>query len=291
MKKTNFTSLAILSLSLAACGGGGSSSSSSSDTEQTDNTPTPEVQPSNFCEAVDNTILVAEGSQCTLTPEQKDKLPIPVDSDEARCSNGQIQIGNFTAGSLAGNDFAVRCEGQELDLSAYRVSSTDDIITADNSLLDLFVTFDRVTAEGNAEVIIDEGTSYPQVHANMKNGEFWFFVESSDFGSSLLFDSELEKLTSVIMLYSGPEVETRTLIDNGFSGLPGVIFDDVVNIDNSLNVKCTYNSLSEVTCGSIALDLSEQVSALPAILKVHFLGCHGETYECKSGISLPVQFN
>ncbi|GGY48256.1 hypothetical protein GCM10011297_21480 [Bacterioplanes sanyensis] len=277
-------SLALVA-SLTACGGGGSSSSSNDDTtDPVDPAPQPETS---YCEAVDNTITLAEGASCQLSPEQLDKISISVGTDEVSCSNGRISLGGINSGTLSGNGLLIQCEAQEaaVDRSAYRVTNSTEFAKV-NELSDDFVNFDSMTVEGNAEAITEDGVSYAQVHSNLEDGDFSFTIDTRD----MFFVNE-GSAAKLRIAFSSAEVSAESAI-NGTSNIKTQLtVNNLHTFGSKLTLNCNYGgSLTDISCENLDIKMDNPPAELPARLNIHVFGCTEEA-GCRTGITVPVQFN
>jgi hypothetical protein len=275
-------SLALVA-SLTACGGGSSSSSNDDTTDPVDPAPQPETS---YCEAVDNTITLAEGASCQLSPEQLDNHSISVGTDEVSCSNGRISVGgNSFNGSFDFNGLQIQCEAQEetVDRSAYRVTNSTEFAKVDE-LSDGFVNFDSLTVEGNAEAITEENVTYAQVHGNLEQGRFSISLAPKDIN---FIPAGSDSVIGVV--FTTPDVSSETLINDGFT--TDLFISSIDEITGDINFSCTYGgTLANLNCAGQAIDLSDRFTSVPAKTVLHFVGCD-ESRICKTAISIPVQFN
>ncbi|ASP39603.1 hypothetical protein CHH28_13390 [Bacterioplanes sanyensis] len=147
------------------------------------------------------------------------------------------------------------------------------------------MSISSIEVEGNAEYIFNGRTNIVQVHANIDDGEFIVEVDGQ-FGTFADRDAEIR------LVFSDDNVSSRDLLEDSSAIYDGVIYDNLDDVDRQgLRTICQYESLSEVTCGGITIDLSEDETELPARMNLHALSCDAEINVCQYGAYVPIQLN
>lgn len=259
----NTALIIVASTLLAACGGG---SSSSSDTVKTPTTP---EQPGT---CLSTPTLTLNGQTYTLAELDKnnngcidsDEIPSPTDGNgtkEPTDPGDTVTDEEKTAVSSNLIDVALRDEGEDYPLlTTFEVTGNAELITA----------------QGVAGV--PDGAVIAQLHSNIDSGEFLV---------KLSVDNPEIRPSGAKALFFFSDTAASSFISNG--GSTGNNWTISSQID-TLIVRCTYTSTSDVDCGGSTSDQSGKLgTTVPRVTRLVALLC---VYDyCTSGGDVFVQLN